>query len=315
MEDILAEQSLQLSGCTSTECAVEVGKVLGVTEMVAGSVGHIGSVFTVNLRLIDVETGAVVAAESVDCTCPIDQVLTSSLHDAARKLASSSRLEGEVDSMPAEPVQTSTLPADNDSSYQESRAIKVPRYDEVETAFNWMHHTGIVGFGVRGGWSSVPGSSLGWVGGMGNGFFVEFRPIGQYHPQLLLGGGAVTSLQNGWTRTYSDGSIQFKMHRFPFDPEATDGIYTGVGLGFHTVTRTGIEITHHGTVDWRGTYGHLGAEVFAGDLFDLHWNLWGQELYTFAELNYLWLFTSRDQPNGFLSLMTGIGMKLSTFDR
>lgn len=315
MEDILAEQSLQLSGCTSTECAVEVGKVLGVTEMVAGSVGQVGSVYTVNVRLIDVETGAVIAAESVDCTCPIDVVLTSSLHEAAQKLARAMEPADTAAPMPAEATYASALPVEKDTSYQRSRAIQVPHSPEVESVFGWMRHTGITAFGLRGGWSFVPGSSNGWVGGMGNGLFVEFRRLGTYHLQMLLGGGGVTSLQTGLTRSVSDGSIQFKLYRFLPDPDASSGLYSGVGMGLHTITRTDADITHHTTLDWQGTYGHLGVEVFAGDLFDLHWNLWGQELYTFAEVNYLWLFTSRDQPNGFLSGMTGIGMKLETFGR
>jgi hypothetical protein len=43
MDDILREQGLQQTGCVSTECAVETGRVLGVRRMIAGSVAHLGS--------------------------------------------------------------------------------------------------------------------------------------------------------------------------------------------------------------------------------------------------------------------------------
>ena len=59
MQQILGEQDFQLTGCTSDECAVEIGQMLGVTKMVAGSIGKIGATYTVDLRNIDVATGAI----------------------------------------------------------------------------------------------------------------------------------------------------------------------------------------------------------------------------------------------------------------
>jgi hypothetical protein len=59
MESILQEQGFQLSGCTSTECAVEAGKLLGVEKMVTGSVGKIGDLYNINIRLFDVGTGQI----------------------------------------------------------------------------------------------------------------------------------------------------------------------------------------------------------------------------------------------------------------
>ncbi len=41
MEDILKEQGFQLSGCTSSECVVEAGQLIGVQQMVAGEIGKV----------------------------------------------------------------------------------------------------------------------------------------------------------------------------------------------------------------------------------------------------------------------------------
>ncbi|MDP8207573.1 MAG: CsgG/HfaB family protein [Candidatus Electryonea clarkiae] len=49
MEDILVEQGFQLSGCTSDECAVQMGRLLGVDRIVAGSVGRVGETHSVIL--------------------------------------------------------------------------------------------------------------------------------------------------------------------------------------------------------------------------------------------------------------------------
>jgi TolB-like protein len=59
MEDILKEQGFQQTGCTSTECAVEVGKLLNVQKMVSGSIGKIGETYTIDIVLIDVATAQI----------------------------------------------------------------------------------------------------------------------------------------------------------------------------------------------------------------------------------------------------------------
>ena len=42
VEKILEEQGLQQSGCTTDECAAEVGQLLGVQFMISGSIGKMG---------------------------------------------------------------------------------------------------------------------------------------------------------------------------------------------------------------------------------------------------------------------------------
>ena len=60
MEDILTEQAFQITGCVSTECAVEAGKILGVKYVIAGSAGKVGKTYTTNIRMIDVETSEII---------------------------------------------------------------------------------------------------------------------------------------------------------------------------------------------------------------------------------------------------------------
>ncbi len=62
MEQVLTEQNFQLTGCTSDDCAVEVGQLLGVTVMLAGSIGKVGSTFSIDLRTIDVQTGRIASS-------------------------------------------------------------------------------------------------------------------------------------------------------------------------------------------------------------------------------------------------------------
>jgi PBP1b-binding outer membrane lipoprotein LpoB len=64
MDTILAEQAFQQTGCTDTECAVKLGKVLNVKRMVVGSFGKLLDKYFLNLRVVSVETGEVVFGES-----------------------------------------------------------------------------------------------------------------------------------------------------------------------------------------------------------------------------------------------------------
>ncbi|MCH7497940.1 MAG: hypothetical protein IH971_08820 [Candidatus Marinimicrobia bacterium] len=60
MLSILREQDLQLTGCVSDECVVKIGQILGVSHILAGSIGRVGSSFSIVSRTIDVETGRIV---------------------------------------------------------------------------------------------------------------------------------------------------------------------------------------------------------------------------------------------------------------
>ena len=57
MEKILSEAAFQQSGCTTEECAIQVGKILNVQKMVVGSVSKSFGMYFINLRFVDVEKG------------------------------------------------------------------------------------------------------------------------------------------------------------------------------------------------------------------------------------------------------------------
>ena len=57
MNEIMEEQGFQQAGCTSAECAAEIGALLGVQKMISGSFGKIGNSYTIEARMFTVETG------------------------------------------------------------------------------------------------------------------------------------------------------------------------------------------------------------------------------------------------------------------
>jgi hypothetical protein len=93
MKQILEEQDFQMTGCTSDECAVEIGQLLGAQLILAGSFGKIGSTYTIDMRIIDVTTGGIIQTASHDTRGEIDDVLTVGLSEAARKLTGGAAVE------------------------------------------------------------------------------------------------------------------------------------------------------------------------------------------------------------------------------
>jgi len=51
MNAILKEQGFQMSGCTDTECAVEMGRLLSANKMMIGKISKFGQVTTINVRM------------------------------------------------------------------------------------------------------------------------------------------------------------------------------------------------------------------------------------------------------------------------
>jgi TolB-like protein len=86
MEQILQEQGFQQSGCTTTECAVEVGKMLNVQKMVSGSFGKVGSTYTIDLSLVDVQTAQIEKSFFQDYKGEIDGLLNI-MQDIANQIA------------------------------------------------------------------------------------------------------------------------------------------------------------------------------------------------------------------------------------
>jgi TolB-like protein len=109
MQDILKEQGFQQSGCTSDACAVQIGQLLGVSYIVVGTVGKLGHLFTIDVRMIEVATGKISYSENVDCDCPIEKVLTSSIVSIAKKI--SENVRSTSSGMTASPKESGEKPS------------------------------------------------------------------------------------------------------------------------------------------------------------------------------------------------------------
>jgi ankyrin repeat protein len=88
MQEILKEQGFQQTGCTTDACAVQVGQMLGVSDIVVGTLGIAGSYTVLAIRILDVQTGEVLVNETVK-TNGIDKMIEGGICEAASKLVAS----------------------------------------------------------------------------------------------------------------------------------------------------------------------------------------------------------------------------------
>jgi TolB-like protein len=88
MNLILREQGFQQSGaCADNECLVEMGQIIAVRKIISGAVAKVGGIYTVSVRLLDVQSGAIDKTLSEDCDCPLEQLLMRTMERLANRLA------------------------------------------------------------------------------------------------------------------------------------------------------------------------------------------------------------------------------------
>ncbi|MFH1759939.1 MAG: CsgG/HfaB family protein [bacterium] len=104
MDEIMKEQGFQASGaCTDQACMVEMGQMLGVDRLAAGSVGKVGETYSVNVRFISVETGEITKTVNKFYKGQIDGLLTEVLSSIANDLAGVEKPAGEANETVSEP--------------------------------------------------------------------------------------------------------------------------------------------------------------------------------------------------------------------
>ncbi|MFH0882796.1 MAG: CsgG/HfaB family protein [bacterium] len=328
MEDVLEEQSLHLAGCTSNECAIEVGRILGVQQIVAGSVSRVGIFLSINARLINVETTEVTAAESIDCDCAIEDVLTHRLRELAVKLAvavSQPENNQQVKNVDVIPQDTSgSAPPserkgtkDRDDWYQAEFPPAVHRAGSKAAV--WMERSGIAAVGFHFGWTITPVEGAQWVGSLGNGLVIQFpatRQLGWFHPEIQLAGGTMQKEHEGHTNTVTISGVYFRAYRFCPKQRNESGFYWGAGMG---LLRRSEQEEQSSTATIQGysyssVRGEIGLEVFVGSQFDLDWDVGGRKLFTFLELRTE-VTPIGDSPLVRVSVQSGLGWKLDTFTR
>ena len=125
LESILDEQKFQLSGCTSTECLVIVGRLVNAQFVVAGHYGNVGQFGSVSVRMIDVESGEIVKTATVDYKSKSSDLLLKGMQELAITVS--------------QPM--------NQIEIKKSKPVK--DYRETHTSTNKVDHNQLVEFGYH----------------------------------------------------------------------------------------------------------------------------------------------------------------------
>ena len=83
MEEILKEQGFQQSGCSTDECMVQIGKLIGVEKILGGNISKVGNIYSVSSRIVNVETGEIEKTEVYDHAGEIGQLLIKGMRMVA----------------------------------------------------------------------------------------------------------------------------------------------------------------------------------------------------------------------------------------
>lgn len=71
--------------CDHNDCLIDMGRQLGVRYIITGSVGKITNIYSIAVRMIDVQTGKVIDFELKDTRLPIEEILTVTLGQLAKE--------------------------------------------------------------------------------------------------------------------------------------------------------------------------------------------------------------------------------------
>ena len=149
MESILKEQGFAQSGaCDGSECAIEMGKLLSVDQMVLGSIAKVGDIYTMTARLVSVQTGEILKSATRNSKADIGAILTDILPQLALALADVKQPEPvavapaapivaapaaapSISPAPSEPVAAST------AAVPASRKEATPVVEEKKSGGHW----------------------------------------------------------------------------------------------------------------------------------------------------------------------------------
>ena len=85
MDTLLNKRKPAAVGADSMKSVIEIGRTISVNGMVSGSIGRLGSNYLLNVRLVDVETGMILAAAAEECRCPLED-LPAAMDKVAQRL-------------------------------------------------------------------------------------------------------------------------------------------------------------------------------------------------------------------------------------
>ncbi len=113
VDAILKEQGFQGSAyaCQEESCAIRLGQMLSVRQLVLGSVSKVGNLYALSLRMVDTETGQILAEKYFDCYCTDEELLTRGTSQIVSALLNDTQPESQeaIKTFTKDPLVTALL--------------------------------------------------------------------------------------------------------------------------------------------------------------------------------------------------------------
>jgi TolB-like protein len=153
MEKILKEQGFQQSGlCDVSECAVQIGRLLAIDNMVVGSVGKLGDSYILTARMVDVGSGELLGSSRIQHAGAIEKITSELVPKVVLELVSAvekRRIRSTLASGPQESTSTSSVRQNEEEETNADRA----------TSYWFTGANAFMGVGVAYGSNEVKGST------------------------------------------------------------------------------------------------------------------------------------------------------------
>lgn len=128
--NIVEGLDFQLAGCTSTNCLIEIGRLIGAAKVVGGRISLLGTIYTVSAIIVDVATGEVITVSDYDQTGGFEQMLTLGMRGVARRLANQTGVDivartevlGDAEKPIVEPIDVTAV-IDTESDQETPRPV------------------------------------------------------------------------------------------------------------------------------------------------------------------------------------------------
>lgn len=136
IDNILKEQGFNQSGCVNTNCAVEIGQLLGVDKIIYGNVMSMTGVIMSDIKIVDVHSGKIDKAIMDNCqSCAKNEYILSRLPTLAAKVSQPA--------LPASAPQLSPAPV-RKVQLKPILAFSGSTFKTAEDAFNVIGGMGLV---------------------------------------------------------------------------------------------------------------------------------------------------------------------------
>jgi len=247
---MLKEQKFQHSGCVDVSCAVEVGNVLGARYIVVGTMSKFGQTYTLDARLVDVQSSESIRSADYTSQGRIDDLLLKGVPSIVKQLV------GEYDDVPQSQV-VNTEDSKNRINWKLNNFLHYVRVGlDISPEYNLDSDT-LIG----GRWTDYPSSGLfiGYEYAEPNGFGVGF----EYQFSRNLGSYTESFIGMGFDFGYNSFYI---LYNFTV-PDTGLKMSFKLGSNDLLIYEDGVEV--NGYIDYSKTFGDYSSITLSYPLSDL----------------------------------------------